>query len=250
MTSEATVAGSAISIVIPAFDEEHYIGPTLDSLRSAIEYLWNRAGLEVEIIVVENGSTDRTAETARSRGAEVIEEARGNVATARNAGARAARGEILVFVDADTHWPESLLCRIVAVMSDRRCIGGAVDTDYRPVRFWVRAYLSFWRVVGKFFHMAQGATQFCRASAFLYLGGYDEALFMGEDVEFYWRLRRAARQRGSSVTFIDDMRVVPSCRRFDKWPFWKTVIWTNPLVVVLFSRTKKPWRDWYESPTR
>ena len=48
-TSEVTVVCSAISIVIPAFDEEYYIGPTLDSLRSATEYLENRDGLEVEI---------------------------------------------------------------------------------------------------------------------------------------------------------------------------------------------------------
>jgi hypothetical protein len=156
----------------------------------------------------------------------------------------------LVFVDADTHWPESLLCRIVAVMSDHRCIGGAVDTDYRPRRFMVRAYLRFWRVIGKMFHLAQGATQFCQASVFSSLGGYDETFFMGEDGEFYWRLRKAARRTASTVELIDDVRVVPSCRRFDKWPFWKMLILTNPLVCILFSRTKKPWGDWYGSSRR
>ncbi len=245
-----TVACSPISIIIPAFNEESYIGATLDSLRRATEYLGHRDGLDVEIIVVDNGSTDRTAEVARSRGANVVEESRGNVAFARNAGARVAKGQFLVFVDADTHWPKSVLYRIVDVMSDHRCIGGAVDTDYRPDRFVVRAYLRFWRVVGKLFQMAQGATQFCQADTFSSLGGYDETIFMGEDVEFYWRLRKAARTKGSSVELIDDVRVVPSCRRFDKWPFWKTLILTNPLTCMLFSRRKKPWGGWYGSPTR
>ena len=135
-------------------------------------------------------------------------------------------------------------------MSDGRCIGGAVDTDYRPERFLVRAYLRFWRVVGKLFRMAQGATQFCRASVFSSLGGYNETIFMGEDVEFYWRLRKAARRTDSLVELIDDVSVVPSCRRFDKWPFWKTLILTNPLVCMLFSRTRRLWGDWYGGPTR
>ena len=60
-----------------------------------------RDGVNVEIIVVDNGSTDLTAEIARSFGARVIEEPRGNVAIARNAGARAANGHVLAFVDAD-----------------------------------------------------------------------------------------------------------------------------------------------------
>ena len=114
----------------------------------------------------------------------------------------------------------------------------------------VRAYVRVWRIFGKLFRMAQGATQFCRADTFLSLGGYDETVFMGEDVEFYWRLRRAARAKGCSVRLIDDLRVVPSCRRFDKWPFWKTLLLTNPLTCMLFSRRKRPWGEWYGTPTR
>ena len=245
-----TAACPALSIVVPAFNEESYIGPTLDAVQTATECLRQRDGLDVEIIVVDNGSTDRTAEEAESHGARVVEEARGNVAIARNAGARAAKSQLLVFVDADTLWPESLLCRVVDVMSDDRCIGGAVDTDYRPARFVIRVYVRFWRVVGRMFRMAQGATQFCQADVFSSVGGYDETIFMGEDVEFYWRLRKAARRQGSTVELIDDVRVIPSCRRFDKTPVWRTLILTNPLTCLLFSRRKKPWGDWYRRPTR
>jgi len=248
--SEKKEACDPISVVIPAFNEESYIGPTLDSVESAAAFLRNRDGRDIEVIVVDNGSTDRTAEIARSRGVVLVEEARRNVAFARNAGARAARGQLLVFVDADTHWPESLLSRIAEVMSDGRCIGGAVDTDYRSGRFAVRAYVRFWRVLGKIFRMAQGATQFYQAGVFSSLRGYNEAIFMGEDVDLYWRLRKAARRGSGSVEFIEDLRVVPSCRRFDKWPFWKTVLLTNPFMVMLFSRMKKPWGGWYGTPTR
>ena len=240
----------SVTIVVPAYNEEAYLGPTLEALNKARQVLGRTDDRDVEILVVDNGSTDRTAEVARSQDVRIVEEPRGNVAIARNAGARAATGEILVFVDADTLWPPSLLERIVDVTSDPDCLGGAVDTEYRPARKLVGAYLRFWRVLGRSFQMAQGATQFCRAEAFAAAGGYDEKTYMGEDVDFYWRMRKLARRSGKHIVLIDDVRVVPSCRRFDEWPFWKTVLLTNPLTCLLFSRSSKPWGGWYGTPTR
>jgi hypothetical protein len=98
--------------------------------------------------------------------------------------------------------------------------------------------------------MAQGATQFCRHDLLLGLNGYDETLFMGEDVDFYWRLKRIAKQQNGSVVFIEDLRVVPSARRFDQWPLWRTVVWTNPLFILLFQRRRTCWHGWYKAAPR
>jgi hypothetical protein len=98
--------------------------------------------------------------------------------------------------------------------------------------------------------MAQGAAQFCRRESFLALGGYDETIYMGEDVDFYWRMRRAARRGGRRVCYITDMRVIPSPRRFDRWSIWKTLLWTNPLLIALLRRRKGAWRGWYEDVPR
>ena len=98
--------------------------------------------------------------------------------------------------------------------------------------------------------MAQGATQFCRRDAFDALGGYDETLFMGEDVDYYRRLKGLARRRGGGVSFVEDVRVVPSTRRFDQWRLWRTLVWTNPLFVLLFRRRRAAWRGWYERVPR
>lgn len=245
-----TAACSTISIIIPALNEETYIGRTLQSIHAAADYLKRGDRLDPEIIVVDNGSTDRTAEIASSLGARVIEEPQGNVAIARNAGARAATGQVLVFVDADVLWPKTVLFEIEAAMSDEQCIGGAIDTDYQPQRWIIRTYLQVWRVVGRLLRMAQGATQFYRADVFASLGGYDATMFMGEDVDLYWRLQKTARATGSRVNLIDNIRVVPSCRRFDQWPVWKTILLTNPVMCAFFARRKKPWRDWYDHPPR
>lgn len=240
----------SISVIVPAYNEENWISDTLEYIDRAKKYLCERGGPPVEILVVDNASTDRTVEVAQASKARVIQETVHSVAKARNTGAKAARGDILVFVDADVTVPETLLWRITQLLSDPVCIGGAVDTDYQPVRFPVRIYLRTWRIVGKFLLMAQGAVQFLRRDAFFSLGGYDETLYMGEDVDFYWRLRRKARKQGLQVCLISNLSVIPSCRRFDKWPLWRTLIWTNPLVVFFFRRQRDFWYGWYQRPPR
>jgi glycosyltransferase involved in cell wall biosynthesis len=239
-----------ISVVIPAFNEEKYLGATLAGVGRAAARLREVGGAEAEVIVVDNDSTDATAEVARSHGAAVFGEARRNVASVRNAGAGRARGDVVVFVDADTTVPDALLRRVSEVMAETACLGGAVDTDYRPARLATKVYLRSWRALGRVAGMAQGATQFCRAEAFAALGGYDETLFMGEDVDFYWRLKKLSKRRGGHVRFIEDMRVVPSARRFDQWGLWRTLIWTNPLFILLFRRRAGAWRGWYEGVPR
>ncbi|MCA1642461.1 MAG: glycosyltransferase [Acidobacteria bacterium] len=239
-----------ISVIIPAFNEEDYIGETLASLKRATDFLRAKEIVSVEIIVVDNDSADSTARVARDFGANVVRETSHNVAEVRNTGAESAGGDCLVFVDADTTVPDELLRRVVDAMAEPTCVGGAVDTDYRPAKLTSKIYLRLWRVVGKMTGMAQGATQFCRRDVFFALKGYDETLFMGEDVDFYWRLKRLARRRKGGVSFIEDVQVVPSARRFDRWGLWRTLIWTNPLVILMFRRRKKAWRGWYEAGPR
>ena len=239
-----------ISVVIPAFNEEAYLGRTLEGLLRAAALLHGKENLSAELVVVDNDSSDSTADVARAFGAVVLKETQHNVAKVRNTGARGARGDVLVFVDADTIVPEELLCRVVEVMTGPSCFGGAVDTSYRPAKLSSKLYLRFWRLVGNLAGMAQGATQFCRRDVFFELGGYDETLFMGEDVDFYWRLKRLAKRRRGSVGFIEDVRVAPSTRRFDQWGLWRTLVWTNPLFILLFRRRKSAWHGWYKEMPR
>jgi glycosyltransferase involved in cell wall biosynthesis len=240
----------SISVIVPAYNEERYIGETLNNLNRARDFLLKRKGISTEIIVVDNGSTDSTASIALSSGAKVINESQRNIARARNAGANGASGDLLVFVDADVSVPESLVWRITEAMKDEGCVGGAVDNNYQPAKLLVKIYLRAWRLLGKLAGMAQGATQFCRRDIFVRLRGYDETMYMGEDVDFYWRLKRFAKPHHFRVCFIRDIQVIPSTRRFDRWPFWRTLVWTNPLFILIFRRRKGPWKEWYSTVTR
>jgi len=231
-------------------NEEEFIVDTLQRLDEAVQALQRDQTCPVQVIVVDNASDDRTAEVARSLGASVIPEPVRNIARARNTGARMAKGDVLLFLDADTLVPSSVLLRIVQTMSHPNCLGGAVDVLHRPSSALVNLYLRCWRVLGRSCGMAQGAAQFWRRETFLSQGGYDETIYMGEDVEFYSRTKRAARKQGCHVSYLDDIQVIPSPRRFDRWPLWKTLLWTNPLLISVLSRWKRPWRGWYEDAPR
>jgi glycosyltransferase involved in cell wall biosynthesis len=234
-----------ISVVVPAYNEQRYLGETLKSIQRAKEFLLKRDAVPTEIIVVDNGSSDSTSDIALSSGASVVKETKHNVARVRNAGARFAKGNVLVFIDADTIVPDKLLWRINEVMASPSCFGGAVDTDYRAAKTLVKIYLQLWRILGKLAGMAQGATQFSRRDVYTSLLGYDESLYMGEDVDFHCRMKQFAKRQNAHVCFIEDIQVVPSTRRFDQWSFWRTLICTNPFYVLAFRRWGRAWGGWY-----
>ncbi len=155
------------------------------------------------MVVVDNNSTDDTAAIARTAGAAVVHEPVQGIARARNAGARHAQGDVLVFVDADALVSPALLEAIHDAMSDPSCIGGGVDVEYQPRRRSMRLYLSAWRLLGRRMRLVQGATQFCRRSVFEQVGGYAEQAWIGEDVDFYRSMERLPRSAGGGGRVIE-----------------------------------------------
>ena len=178
-----------VSIIIPAFNEAAYLPAALHSIRAAADHLRAKCeagyAVSVDVIVVDNHSTDETAAVARIEGSTVVHEPVQGIARARNTGARHAPGDVLVFIDADVSVPPTLLHEIHETMREPSCIGGGVDVNYRPRRLAVRLYLRAWRIFGHLTGMVQGATQFCRKRVFEQVGGYDETAWIGEDIDFY-----------------------------------------------------------------
>jgi glycosyltransferase involved in cell wall biosynthesis len=234
-----------LSVIIPAFNEELYLPATLVALERAA------AGLECELIVADNQSTDETRQIAERHGARVVTERVHNIARVRNAGAAAATGEVLVFIDADTIVPRTLLHEIADVMQQAPTLGGAVAVEYTAFRRpWMRWYLKGWEFWGRVFNMKQGAAQFCRIDAFRHIGGYRDSIHVGEDIEFYWRLSRHARRMGRVLHFIDEPRVITSSRRFDRMAVWRVLVLTHPLVIWLNWKRATFWKEWYDTPIR
>ena len=193
-------------------------------------HLRDRADVDVELIVVDNNSTDGTVEVAEAMGATVVGEPVQGIGRARNCGASVAQGDVLIFVDADVILPPTLFEAIYTAMSDPACVGGGVEVEYRPQRLVIRLYLRGWRYLARLTGMVQGATQFCRRSAFQSVGGYDENVWMGEDVNLFWSLKKLAKATGQRVQVVRTPKVLPSTRRFDKLPVWKVLLFTNPAL--------------------
>ena len=109
---------------------------------------------------------------------------------------------------------------------------------------------SAWKFWGPIFNMKQGAAQFCRKTVFEEIGGYDETIYLGEDIDIYWRLTKYARQNDGFLSFIEDPKVITSPRRFDKMSLWNTMVLTHPVYILLNWKRSKPWRQWYDGSVR
>lgn len=125
----------SISVVIPAYNEAAHIGRLLDSLR-------RQDPPPDEVIVADDGSRDRTAAIAERAGANVLRLAHRGPAAAKNAGAAAACGELLVFLDGDMACAPGFLQRLVAPIVEGRAIGTFTREIYiaNPENRWARAY--------------------------------------------------------------------------------------------------------------
>ncbi|MBI4513936.1 MAG: TIGR04283 family arsenosugar biosynthesis glycosyltransferase, partial [Gemmatimonadetes bacterium] len=177
----------SLSVIIPALNEA---GEIEDTLRAALEAL----GPDTEIIVVDGGSTDDTRARAAPH-ARVIESTAGR-GRQMNVGARAAAGEILVFLHADTHLPTGARAALDSALADPRVAGGAFRFALRgPTRGRVTARLLERGVNARsrLFRTATGDQAiFCRREAFHAVGGF-ALLPLFEDVELYHKLRRLGR---------------------------------------------------------
>jgi glycosyltransferase involved in cell wall biosynthesis len=150
-------------------------------------------GEPYEIIVVDDASTDKTATVAREHGAQVVPVNHRQIAATRNSGARAATGDRLIFVDADTTIDPRVVSAALRVMDKGAAGGGALARFEGSVPLY--AHLLLWWL-GLFMRLAGtcgGAFMFCTRSAFQETGGFNEKLFGGEDAAMSWALRRQGR---------------------------------------------------------
>ena len=205
------------SLIIPAYNEERLLGRLLDSVDAA-RATYGR-GDAVEVIVADNASTDRTAVIAAMRGCRVIAVEKRVIAAARNAGARAARGEFLAFVDADAQVHPDTFVEIDRALADPRVVAGA--TGARLERWSIGIAFTYAMIVPIVFvtGMDTGVT-FCRKEDFEAIGGYDESRLVAEDVAFLWALRRLGQTRGQRLARATRAKIVASTRKFDEFGDW------------------------------
>jgi glycosyltransferase involved in cell wall biosynthesis len=190
-----------VSVVVPAYNEERLLGESLGAIRHALE-AFQGAGWDAELIVCDNNSTDRTAEIARAEGAAVVFEPLNQIARARNTGARAATGEWLIFVDADSTPSVPLFQETRAKIEEGQCVAGGATVAYDTAPAWAKLAIASWNRLSRLARWAAGSFIFCEAAAFREAGGFNEALYASEEVDLFRRLKRLARARGRTIEIL------------------------------------------------
>ena len=181
-----------LSVVVPAFNEERLIAGTLGHVEAGLAVFEGR-GWASELIVCDNNSTDRTAEIARAAGARVVFEPVNQIARARNTGARAASGDWLIFVDADSSPSPQLFEDVLGAIESGKYVGGGCTVAMPGARLVVRTWVGVWNALSRVGRWAAGAFLFCEASAFRAIGGFSEQLFASEEIDLSRRLKRLGR---------------------------------------------------------
>ncbi|MDQ3819423.1 MAG: glycosyltransferase [Acidobacteriota bacterium] len=211
-------SGIRFSMVIPAYNEELFLPRLLDSIEVARSAY--RGGSEaVEVIVADNASTDDTERVARRFGCRVVRVEKRVIAAARNGGARAALGEVLCFIDADSEIHPETFNAIDDALATGRVIAGA--TGVRPERWSFGIFVTYCLLVpfAWLLNMDSGVV-FCRREDFEAVGGYDESRLYAEDVAFLFALRRRGRVRGQRLKRLKGVKALGATRKFDQFGDW------------------------------
>jgi len=182
----ARFSNPMISFIVPAYNEEHELSDTLAAIHDAASC----AAQTYEIIVVDDASTDATPEIASRAGAKVIPINRRQIAASRNAGGRAAQGEYLFFIDADTRINRAHVNGGIAALKDGYAGGGARVAMDGFVPIWGRMLLRGFASVYFGLNLGAGAFLFTSRHNFDVIGGFDEQYFAGEEVYFSLELRK------------------------------------------------------------
>lgn len=230
-----------LSFVIPAHNEEVLLGATLHAICAAAE----AAGEPFELIVVDDASNDRTPVIAAAGGAKVIPVNHRKISAVRNAGARVATGQVLIFVDADTFVPPATLAAALQALKGGAIAGGAWVKLESGVPLWGRILASL--IIGIYHRLghAGGCFLFTRREAFETVGGFDEHYYATEEMH----LSKALKRLGPFVLVREP--VITSGRKFRVFSPWAFIKLAARFITRGGLRTLQR-RDgldmWYEAP--
>lgn len=240
---------TAISLIIPAFNEEKLIYRTLLSVSKAVRQFELDTNETVELIVVDNASTDRTVEIANRFGVTIVREERRMISAVRNAGAKAAKSEILCFLDADSEVSENIFTLVYDAMKSESYIGGGTKMmlDQPGLLFKGIALGSH---IMSFITGISAVLIYTKKETFEKLGGFDERYYAGEDLKFIFRLKKEGKKAGKKFKNIYNGFVVTSARKFNVMTVTDILLCARLLLNNKLMTQKDLCATWYDLSKR
>src|SRR3954470_7850324 len=230
-----------LSFIIPAHNEEHWIAACVSSIRAAMQNITE----PYELIVVDDASTDATANIATElatgwlgssgtrapstagTGLQSLRVLRVNlrkISAVRNAGARAATGDTLFFIDADTQANEPAIRASLAALEGGAGGGGCAPEFVGHIPLWARIIIWFAVTIARRIRLVGGCFQFCTRDAFNAIAGFNEDLRAGEDMAFCQAIKKVGR------FVVPGPTVVTSARKLSVVSPWEVI---RLLVMIL-----------------
>lgn len=226
------------SVVIPTYNEEKYLPSCLKSILSQ-----TIPRESYEIIVVDGYSEDGTVKLAEEIADRVVVAERRGPGNARNIGGRMAKGEILVFLDADTIIAPNFMKKVYGYFADPRVVGGTCDiypleAEPRAVALYSLVNVLYRLLYAAGFPHAQTKCCFYLRKTFIDVGGFNERLKVAEDQELAWRMSRKGK-----MVYVRGTVAYSSMRREKAKGYVATVAdWVkNYLMVALAGRSQDFW---------
>lgn len=213
---------NSFTVVIPAHNEEKYIGKCLRAVKSASKYV---APDSVEIIVVANRCTDKTAAIAQRYGARVLKNDDKCIAAIRNTGVNAAKGEIVVTIDADSLMTKYSLAEIRSLLRSGKYVGGGANPRFDRMSVGI-AFSAMYVAINLIPVMIKSGGYLSGAMFWFYkkdfdlVGGFDESLVSLEDMDFARHLKRLGDSRGQKYGTLKRSYIITSSRKFDEFGDW------------------------------
>lgn len=236
-----------ISVIIPAYNEEKLLGASLRSIKAAME-VFTASGVESELIVCDNNSTDRTGDIARAEGAKVVFEPFNQIATARNTGASIATGDWFIFVDADSNPSTGLFRECLNAIQSGKVLAGGSLIQMESEKAWMRFIVRMWNRLSAFRKLAAGSFIFCDAKAFREVGGFNTKFFVSEELHLTVALKKIARREKKKFVILHKNPLVTSARKADLYTLGD-MIRLLAKTFFTFGRTWKRREDcaiWYD----
>ena len=210
-----------ISVIIPAHNEEKYIKRCIDSIKEADKIFPGNT----EIIVVCNRCSDRTQEIAIENGAEVVINEDRCIAKVRNAGITAAKGRIIVTIDADNRMTKNTLREIYALLRSGKYIGGGAPIRFERYSFPLLCNDILCRISFGLTGLYSGIF-WAKKETFDEIGGFADLKAM-EDVATAKLLKKNGKQKGKKYTTLRKNYLINSTRKYDDlgdWLYFKLMI--------------------------
>ncbi len=236
----------SFSVIIPTYQEEKLIENILKQFDSELKRKY-----DIELIISDGGSTDKTLLIAGNYADVLVENTSGeeqNISIGRNMGAKQARGDILIFLNADTIIPniEEFFFGLKKELQNNSVVAVTFPVFIYPheenikdkiFHLFLNVYFFSLNVIG--IGMGRGECQVVRREKFIEIGGYNEKIPAGEDFDLYRRLRRLGK-----IKFLWKQKIYESPRRYRRYGYFKIIIiWLLNAISVLI-KNKSIQRKW------